>query len=101
VTFFRPGVGVIYMIAGDARVGDEPYQEIGGVGANQFYVFQAPSADAVNGVAIILSGPFDTEKIDVRLRLGLADEECPLARAYFDVYRSGASENFFEIHRLG
>jgi hypothetical protein len=46
-----------------------------GIGANYFYVFQSPSPDAVNGVAIVFASPFDAEEIDVRLGPGLVEQE--------------------------
>lgn len=46
-----------------------------GIGADDTDIFQSPSADAVNGVAIVFTRPFDAEEIDVRLGLCLVDEE--------------------------
>ena len=45
------------------------------VGANYSYVFQRPSPDAVDGVAIVFACPLDAEEIDVRLGCGLVEQE--------------------------
>ena len=67
------------------------------VGANYFYVFQAPSPDAVDGVAIVFAGPFDAKEIDVRLGLGLVEQEGGFAGADFDVDRACSSENLCKV----
>ncbi len=75
VTFFRPGVGEIDVETIDGIIWDKINYEVHGVGADDSDVFKSPSADAVNGVAIVFSSPFDAEEIDVRLGLCLIEEE--------------------------
>ena len=67
------------------------------VGANYSDIFQSPSPDAVNGVAIVFASPFDAEEIDVRLGCGLVEQEGGFAGADFDVDRVFSSENLCKV----
>jgi hypothetical protein len=89
------------MVAGHAGIGDEPDYKIGGVGPKEFYIFQAPAAYTVNGVAIIFPGPFNAKEVYIRLGLCLTHKECPLARAYLNMDGPRTSENIRKTNRLG
>ena len=71
VASFRPGVGEIDVEAVYGVVRDRTGQEGGGIGADNPDVCEVPSADAVNGVAVVFAGPFDAEEIGPRLGLCL------------------------------
>lgn len=75
VAFFRPGVGEIDMEAIDGIVGDKAGQKVGGVGAEKADIIERPSANTVDGIAIISGCPFDSEKIDLRAGACLVEEE--------------------------
>ena len=97
MAFFRPGVGEIDVETFDGIIGDKIDYEVHGVGADDADIFQAPSADAVDGVAVIFTCPFDAEEIDVRLGLGLVEEEGGFAGADLDVDGVFTSENLCEV----
>jgi hypothetical protein len=44
-------------------VGDGFGKELRGIGPDYAYVCEAPSADAVDGVAVVFSGAFDAEEV--------------------------------------
>ena len=98
VTFFRPGVGEIDVETFDGIIGDEIDYKVHGVGADYADIFQSPSADAVDGVAIVFSSPLDAEEIDVRLGPGLVDKEGGFAGTDFDVDGVFTSENLCEVN---
>ena len=98
VAFFWPGVGEIDVETFDGIIGDEIDYKVHCVGADYADIFQSPSSDAVNGVAIVFAGPFDAEEIDVRLGLGLVEEESGFAGTDFDVDRVFTSENLCEVN---
>ena len=97
VSFFWPRVGEINMETFYGIIRDEIDYEMHGIGADYSYVFQFPSTDAVNGVAIVFSSPFDAEEIDVRLGPGLVDKEGGFARADLNVDGVFTSENLNKI----
>ena len=93
MSFFRPGVGEINVETIDRIIGNEIGYESNGIGSYYAHIGQCPSADTVNGEAVIFSCPFDTEEIDVRLGLSLVYKESSLARANLDMNRAFSSEN--------
>ena len=97
VSFFWPGVWEIDVEAIDGFVGDEVGYEVGGVGSDEAYVCQVPSANTVDGVAVVFVSPFDTEEIVVGVCFGLVEEEGPFSGADFDVECGWTSENVGKI----
>jgi hypothetical protein len=74
-------------------VGNKISQKNSGIGADYPHVCQTPSADAVNCVAVVFTGPFDTEEIVTRLGSCLIKKERPFAGTDFDMDRADTSEN--------
>lgn len=68
-----------------------------GIGANYSYVFQCPSPDPVDGVAIVFTGPLDTEEIELRLGHSLVEQESGAAGADFNLDGASPSENLYKI----
>jgi len=97
VSSFGPGVREVDVEAVDAVIGQVAGDERGGFCTYNSDVGQVPSADAVDGVAIVFSCPFDAEEVDVGLCFGLVDEKGGFAGADFDLEFSGTSENMEEI----
>jgi hypothetical protein len=59
MSFFRPGVGEIDMETIDGKIGNKFANKSGGIGAEHPDVFEVPSAEPIDGVAVISAGPFD------------------------------------------
>ena len=98
MAFLGPGVGEIDVVAVDGAIGDVFSDEADGVGPDEPDVGEAPPADAVHGVPVVFSCPFDAEEIKLWVGSGLAQKEGSLTRADFDVYGRGTSEKVFEIN---
>lgn len=75
MAFFRPGVGEIDVETFYGTIRYKIDYEMCSVGANYSDIFHRPSPDAVDGVAIVFSCPLDAEEIDLRLGLGLVEQE--------------------------
>ncbi len=105
VTFFRPGIGKVNMETIYGILGNKIGQKNSGIGADYPHVCQAPSADTVNCVAVVFTGPFDTEEIVTRPGACLIKQEGPFAGTDFDMDRAGTSENpdkiDFALYALG
>ncbi len=74
-------------------------EEGGDVCTDYADVFQFPASDSVDGVFVVLVGPFDSEEIDVGLVGGLCEEEGALSGADLDMDGSFTSENIIKIKR--
>ena len=97
VPSFRPGVREVNVKTIDGVVGDGFGEELGGICSDYPYVFETPSADAVDGVAVVFSGTFYTEEVKVRAGPGLVQEEGGLSSADLDVEGCSTSENVGEV----
>ncbi len=97
VSFFWPGVWEIDVEAIDRFVGDEVGYELCGVGVYDAYVCQVPSANTVDGVAVVFVSPFDTEEIVVWVGFALVEQEGSFSGADFDMDGVWTSENAGKI----
>ena len=97
MAFFGPWVGEIDVETVHRLCGYGIGDENGGFGADYAYVFQVPSADTVDAMAVVFSCPFDAEKIDIRLVGGLVEQESTFAAADFDMNGARTSENSAKI----
>jgi len=97
VSFLRPGVREVDVEAFDGGVGDGFGEELRGIGPDYSHVCECPSADAVDGVAVVFSGTFDAEEVEVRAGFGLVQEEGSLPGSNLDVEGCGTSENVGEV----
>jgi len=97
VPSFRPGVREVNVKTIDGVVGDGFGEELGGICSDYPYVFETPSAYAVDGVAVVFSGAFDAEEVKVRVGFGLVQEEGGLTGPDFDVEGCSTSENVGEV----
>jgi hypothetical protein len=61
------------------------------------HVPNLPSANPVNRIPVIFAGPFDTQKIRVRLDTRLVEQKRSLATADLDMDRPLASENIQKV----
>jgi hypothetical protein len=77
---------------------DKVSYESCGLCANYPYIAQGPAADSVDGVAVVFTGPFDTEKIDMRLGCSLIEQKSSFAGADFDVDRPFLPEDLAKIN---
>ncbi len=84
---FRPGVGKIYMKAIDRFIRNKFCQKDRGVGADDSDICKIPSADSVDGIAVIPRRPFDAEKIDLGIVFSLIKQKGGLSRPDFDLNR--------------
>jgi hypothetical protein len=73
----------------------------GGISAYYSDVSQAPSSDSIYSETVIFTRPFNTEKVTLWVRFGLAEEKSAFSRANFDINVASTSENIFEIQALG
>jgi len=96
--FFRPVVREIDVETFDGAISHKISYEGSGIGANQSYVCNGPSAEAVNGPAVVSRCPFYTEKIDIGMGLGLEEQEGGSAGADFDVNGHLTSENTHKVN---
>lgn len=97
VPLFRPGVWEIDVETIRAFVRQEVGYKGGGVGPDYAYIGQAPSANAVDRVAVIFVGPLDAEEIGLGVGLSLVEKEGGPADADFDVKWGRTSEKASEV----
>ena len=97
MAFFGLWVGEIDVEEVNGVIVNKIGQEDSGIGADNPNVRQAPSADAIHGVAVVFAGPFDAEEIIVRLYPGLVEQEGAFAGADLDVDRASTSYNLGKI----
>jgi hypothetical protein len=82
----------------DGVVGDGFGEELGGICSDYPYVFETPSADAVDGVAVVSPRSLNAKKVDVRMCPGFVEKKGGFSCADVDVDGADASENPDKIH---
>lgn len=97
VSFLRPWVGEVDVEAFNGAVRYGFGEELRGIGPDYSHVCDCPSADAVDGIAVVFSRTFDAEEVDVRVGFCLVQEEGSLTGADLDVDWRGTSENAGEV----
>ncbi len=93
MAFFGPWVGEIDVETVHRIIWYKIGQKLCGVGADYPHVAQTPSTNAVDGIAVVFIGPFDAEEINLRVGLGVVEQEGCSAGADFDVHGAWSPEN--------
>ncbi len=76
---------------------DEIGQKVCGIDANYPHVRQDPSANAVDGIAVVFAGPFNAEEIDIWLGHSMIEQKGGPTGADFNMDGTGTSENLYKI----
>lgn len=97
VSFLRPGVWEVDVETIRAFVRQDIGYKGGGIGADYAYIGQAPSANAVDRVAVVFAGPLDAEEVGLGVGLSLVEKEGASADADFDVKGGRTSEKASEV----